>query len=235
MICNISGVYEKMYPVETKVNMTDISGTNCYCDEEAARMIRECIFSTDEPILSDIRLLDSGNFHYLSYFFMEKIREPFALIIIDNHTDMQQPGFGRILSCGGWVRYAMEELGNLKQVCLVGMSEEHLSEAMPLPDDVSYIKSGSLAEISCEFPIYLSIDKDVLAVEYAATDWDQGQMGVDELVDIVTQILHHHRVLGVDICGEKKDGATEAQLTKNRAVNDRLLEAIFSLQEGGVV
>ena len=244
LICNMSGIYEAMYPVETRVNMTDIQGTNCYCDDKAAGFIKTMLFLDREDggslagtlgeavssgtIYDDsfVRLLDSGNYHYLSFFFMERIKEDFALVLIDNHTDMQPPGFGRILSCGGWVRYAMEELDTLKKVYLVGMSAGHLAEAGPLPDRVSYLDYRRDLIIPDDLPIYLSIDKDVLSEEYAATDWDQGDMTREELLAVTEHILADHRILGVDICGEKKEAPTKEQLDMNEAVNAKLLDAI---------
>ena len=35
---------------------------------------------------------------------MEKITEPFSLVLFDRHPDTQRPSFGDITSCGGWVR-----------------------------------------------------------------------------------------------------------------------------------
>ncbi len=226
MICNMSGVYEAMYPVETRINMTDIQGTNCYCDDKAADFIKTMLFLDREDGDSFVRFLDSGNYHYLSFFFMERIKEDFALVLIDNHTDMQPPGFGRILSCGGWVRYAMEELDTLKKVYLVGMSAGHLAEAGPLPDRVSYLDYRRDLIIPDDLPIYLSIDKDVLSEEYAATDWDQGDMTREELLAVTEHILPDHRILGVDICGEKKEAPTKEQLDMNEAVNAKLLDVI---------
>ena len=40
---------------------------------------------------------------------MEKIDMPFRLILFDNHTDMQPPAFGGLLSCGGWAAEALEK------------------------------------------------------------------------------------------------------------------------------
>ena len=219
----MSGIYDIMYPDDDgiftgKIDMSDISGTNCYCDDESAGLIRGRL--SDE---ADIRFMDSGNYHYLSYLYMERIKEPFSLVLIDNHTDMQPPGFGDILSCGGWVRYAMERLTHLKKIYLLGMSGEHLSEAEPLPENVSY---GTLPDATDELPVYLSIDKDVLSPEFAATDWDQGAMTMDELTETVEKIAAEHRLLGIDICGEKKEAPTSWDIKKNRAANTKLFMAL---------
>jgi len=49
-------------------------------------------------------------------------------------------------------------------------------------------------------PIYLSIDKDVLAASAVQTNWDQGIMGDDELLGIVQRL--RARVFAADVTGE---------------------------------
>ncbi|NWA08040.1 arginase [Pseudomonas gingeri] len=50
--------------------------------------------------------------------------------------------------------------------------------------------------------IWISIDKDVLASEDAATNWDQGGMRLTHLLDAIRALAAHKRILGIDICGE---------------------------------
>jgi Arginase family len=49
-------------------------------------------------------------------------------------------------------------------------------------------------------PIYLSIDKDVLAYDEVITNWDQGVMGIDDLIGVIKQI--QGRILASDVVGE---------------------------------
>ena len=56
----------------------------------------------------------------MSRLWLELVTEPFDLLVFDHHTDMQEPAFGGILSCGGWVRAALEELPLLHRVYLAG-------------------------------------------------------------------------------------------------------------------
>ncbi|MFI5378373.1 MAG: arginase family protein [Tepidisphaerales bacterium] len=51
--------------------------------------------------------------------------------------------------------------------------------------------------------IYLSIDKDALLPEDAATDWEQGGLSLAELVEAVRKITAAGRLIGADICGER--------------------------------
>ena len=118
---NFTGVYENQEFYQDLgavwLELGDIQGTNCYCDEEAEAAIKERI-SLMEP--SGIHFLDSGNYHYVSKIWLDKIEEEFELLVFDHHTDMQMPMFGNILSCGGWIQAALDTNKRLKRVYLAG-------------------------------------------------------------------------------------------------------------------
>ena len=92
-------------PVITQLDCKDIPGTNCYCDSLAEEEIGKRIAPFGPE---GIHFLDSGNYHYLTKLWLELIKVPFELLVFDHHTDMQCPAFGGILSCGGWIRVALE-------------------------------------------------------------------------------------------------------------------------------
>jgi len=93
--------------------------------------------------------------------------------------------------------------------------------------------------------IWLTIDKDVLPESEALTNWDQGQMPLRALLDLIGGIGAHKRIAGADICGEFSLPALRnplkrfesridrpqrrvdaAQLARNETVNRELLGAI---------
>ncbi len=51
--------------------------------------------------------------------------------------------------------------------------------------------------------IYISIDKDCLAPQFAITDWEQGQLTLEELTEGISQLKSTCTVVGMDICGER--------------------------------
>ena len=121
---DFSGIYEDQQfwrgKEVSRVEARDIPGTNCYCDEDAMNAIRSRI----APYSSGgIHFIDSGNYHYMTRIWLEKISEPFSLLVFDNHTDMQPPAFGGLLSCGGWIYDSVMELPLLKRVILNTMLE----------------------------------------------------------------------------------------------------------------
>lgn len=73
--------------------------------------------------------------------------------------------------------------------------------------------------------IYISIDKDALSPTYAATNWDQGSLDVAALKEIIANLAANHKIIGVDICGERaRDFAGDEYHTVQEAdaLNDRI-------------
>ena len=122
VIMNFTGAYEKQEFYgdlgAVWLDLRDIQGTNCYCDEEAEAAIKERIRPMG-PF--GIHFLDSGNYHYVSKIWLDKVEGEFELLVFDHHTDMQMPIFGNILSCGGWIQAALDTNTGLKRVYLAGL------------------------------------------------------------------------------------------------------------------
>ncbi|HIX36291.1 MAG TPA: arginase, partial [Candidatus Blautia pullistercoris] len=91
IIMDFSGIYreEDFWEGQEPVwlDFQELQGVNGYCAPEAETAIKGKI--RDLPVRG-IHFLDSGNYHYLSKFWLEKLREPFSLLVFDNHTDMQE-------------------------------------------------------------------------------------------------------------------------------------------------
>lgn len=189
-----------------------LEGTNCYCCDEAASEIRHLL--EDAP-LDAVHLIGTGDYHYLSLFWLEKIEEDFVLVLIDNHPDDQASAFdGQMLSCGSWVTRA-RELPHCRADIWVNGDSQFRSEG-------ESCISG--------LPVYLSIDLDALSEQYARTDWNQGKMSLDELCGILRRYIGSRRILGADICGgitESKGGSAE-----DMALNEATIATVTAvLQE----
>lgn len=84
-----------------------LEGTNCYLDPDSEKTIIQAFGSFP---LGEIHWIDGGDFHYLSYLWLQKLTRPAALLLFDHHPDDQPPAFGpEILSCGGWVARARND------------------------------------------------------------------------------------------------------------------------------
>ncbi|MFJ3371321.1 arginase [Pseudomonas sp. NPDC086251] len=97
--------------------------------------------------------------------------------------------------------------------------------------------------------VWISIDKDVLASEDAATNWDQGGMRLSHLLHAIRVLAAGKRIIGIDICGEYAPPAfsnafkrweaksdqppaerwSEADLLRNAATNQALIELFEEL------
>lgn len=203
------------------IDCSDINGTRCYLDDESKEALKER-FECITP--EGVHFIDSGNYHYLSLFQLEKIDGDFALILFDNHPDMLKPSFGEITSCGGWVMEAVEKLPHLKKVYLIGMERSLIEELGELPDNVEVLmchdnevitlrddayellvdKVESIAE-SLEVPIYISFDEDVLSETELSCEWSQGVLNINQAKVLVDELLMHGRIIGLDLCGENID------------------------------
>ncbi len=229
LIMDFSGVYglEEFYREEPHVilDLGQIPGTNCYCDEEAGNLLRERIrdFSPE-----GVRFLDSGNYHYMTRIWLEKIHTPFRLLVFDHHTDMQPPAFGGLLSCGGWIADALTELPLLRRVDLCGPGkEEFMRDRASLGEAGERVHLFSPEEES-DLPLYLSIDKDVLCMEDASTGWSQGNMRLGELLAVLKSLGEKNTILGADICGEcaREDFGKREDMRKNDRANRAILEVV---------
>lgn len=218
------------------LDLKSLSGCNCYCDDDAQIAIEKKI-SGFSP--SGIHFIDSGNYHYISKLWLEKIAKPFRLLVFDNHTDMQPPAFGGILSCGGWIAASVDELQNLKEVVLVGPDEESFEQVEEyIKTCTRYLSREELytthqnksffENIPTDLPLYISIDKDILCIEDADTTWSQGDMRLKDLCEYLRKIitLFHkegQEILGIDICGEC-DADKQTGAEKNIKANEMLLD-----------
>lgn len=194
-----------------KADFSCFEGTNCYCSADSAGRIRRAVAALPLHAVHDI---GTGDYHYVSLFWLERIREPFSLVLFDHHPDDQPGAFGEdLLSCGGWVAQA-RKLPLLR-------SDVWIRDAADFP----------ALERLPEGPVYLSIDLDVLSPAFAHTDWDQGTMRLEELLSALRRLTTERRVLGVDLCGglTPEKGASPADEALNARTGEALWEVFAEL------
>lgn len=204
---------EEQFDLFPELDLRSAHETNCYCSASSASHIREQLSDIDTDA---VHWIDSGDYHYLSLLFAEKIQGPFHLILFDNHPDDQASAFEEpgILSCGSWVREALK-LPSMVSVVWIG--GDRSSVEAPIPDD--------------GIPVYVSIDLDCLSEEYFRTDWNQGNLSPADITDRLRSIAGSHRIIGIDICGglTRAKGATDAILAGNASLRKRLSDELTQL------
>ena len=233
LIADFSGVYaeegflqnlqERGVPYRL-VGLGDIEGTTCYCDPAAEAEIRRRL--GPEPA-ERMRWIDSGDFHYVSKILAGFEKEPFVLVLIDNHPDDQAPAFGGVLSCGSWVRDLRMASPMLQEVWTLG-PEHRIRNASGTVDRELGEGIDDLVDALVGKRVYVSIDKDVLDREWARTDWSQGTYSLDCLKGWLDRLLRLD-VVAVDVCGElaPAKGATPEDLRVNRETNVELQDFIL--------
>ncbi len=243
---------DSIYYEDVDVDCSDIGGTNCYCDDVAMKEIETRLESVETDA---IHFIDSGNYHYLSLVFLRRIKEEFALVVFDNHTDYQEVAFGGLTSCGAWIREAVETIPNLKHVFLIGAEKaavaetdfdekiicinkkstdsgvflygDFINELIPEEQDgVSNYIEGLMDVYNLDVPIYVSIDKDVLIEEECTANWSQGEMTVSELTGILKSISKDG-LLGVDVCGAPGDLDDTHGNELNKIVDEEIKKSIL--------
>lgn len=240
ILLNFTGVYDyeifASSPCITHVDCRDISGVDCYCDEEARAKLRRRLAPYPAKAL---HFIDSGDFHYLTEYWVSRLREPFSLIVFDHHPDMQQPQWEGVVSCGGWVSDVLRNNPFVCNIIVVGASDELIAQIPgALREKVVFYsqseidhhrawpsKAGSLIHE----PVYISIDKDVLRKQDAVTDWSNGDMTLLQLQAVLRIIYAHEQVIGVDITGECSASLDYLSELKSTAVDNRANEELMRM------
>ena len=244
------------------LDCTKIDGTDCYCDDEAQEALHKMMADADAKAsaatshttnTTGIHFFDNGNYHYMSKLWTDRVQEPFDLVVFDHHPDMQPPRFEGILSCGGWILEVLKNNSFVQSVTLIGVADHLVDEIREelsasnnaaVLDRVKFIRESELkselatlgAQIAkSSASVYISIDKDSLSTAEAATNWDQGSLTFDQLASTLTTLAQNHKILGIDICGERArdmDFAdTSAADALNNALNTKLYNLITALVE----
>ncbi len=201
------------------VALGDIGGTACYCDPEAeAEISRRLVPERSERL----RWMDSGDYHYVTRILAAQEQEPFVLVLVDNHPDDQEPAFGGVLSCGGWVKALQESQPMLQEVWTLGPDHRIRNTSGTVDRELEEGMDDLLAAVAGK-RVYLSIDKDVLDREWARTAWSQGTYPLARLKGWLDGLLRLD-IVAVDVCGELTPGkgATPEDLRINCDTNIEL-------------
>lgn len=191
IVYNFTNIYneEKFIEKNKFIDLSNLYGTECIlANSDLFKAIKK-----DD--LNAIHFIDSGDYHYLTKLFCDLISFPFILIVMDHHTDMQDDGFNA-LTCGNWINYVKEN-NNLKRIIIIGPDSRYND------DKITICKKIDLTKF--ELPIYISIDKDIMAKNIINTNWDQGEYQEIDILNDLKEMLINNKVIGMDICGECED------------------------------
>ncbi|RDW19013.1 hypothetical protein CWR48_08160 [Oceanobacillus arenosus] len=222
------------------LDLESIPNANLFCEKHSLVQIENKL-KKRKP--SNITMLGSGNYHYVSYLLLSEIKRPITLVLFDHHTDTLPSPSQELISCGSWVLESLQNIPMLQKVILIGIDESGKRYIPSSIDDKVSIYTTSLLQqhspkiidsLINEIPtelVYISIDKDVLDVKDAITAWDQGRMRLRQLMGIVKRIISNKEIYGMDICGEypvnpsnEYSRQTRVAIKKNSDANQFILQ-----------
>ncbi len=189
-----------------------------------------------------ITFMGSGDFHHVTAELIARLRRPMQVLVVDNHPDNMRYPFGihcgswvahvarlpfvsRVHVAGitspdvdSW--HALENhlsllregkvvywcIGrSLRALRTLGVRDSQTFETVP--EMLHALKQAVTAD-----PLYLSIDKDVLAEEVVQTNWDQGVMHFHELQSLVEHVKD--RVIASDVVGDVSSYRYQSRLKR---------------------
>lgn len=239
ILFHFSGAYRQQdfYKGEDieEIDCEHLQGTSCCLDRKTREWLEERI---EAEGTGGIHFLDSGNYHYMTRLWIEQITQPFDLLVLDHHTDMDVPMLKELLTCGSWLRDAVEGQENLKEVYLIGPEQKDVDRIEDCHEERMHIitqeqmhQESRRKKAEGGRPIYISIDKDVMGEQWARTAWTQGDMTLEEMCGILDDFIKKREVLGVDICGEAPRSGNVAKESLWRNINEKTNDLLFEFLE----
>lgn len=190
------------------------------------RALRDLPQTGDTPLV----FLGSGDFHHVTYALLARLRFRVEVVVFDNHPDNMRYPFGIHCGSwvAHAARLPLVSRIHVAGICSVDVEGAHALENHLAPlrsgkvvywcvrrnlralrllgagasrsfDSVVALLDALQSELSGA-PIYLSIDKDVLAADVVQTNWDQGVMRAEELEAAVVRMRRN--VVAADVVGD---------------------------------
>jgi len=265
-VLSLSGIYEaqtfyKGLDGVNFIDLRDVPGTNCMCDDAAKETLAAAIRGaggdgscwrsagasapgkdsdgSGDGAPGGLHFIDNGNYHYLSALFLEFVREPFSLVVLDHHPDMQAPMFD-ILSCGGWILHVIENNPYVRDIHVIGADPALISRVDEKTRERVKFYENAMELPVTEHPVYISVDKDVIRRDELVTNWDQGELSVSEVLGVVKDLFQREEseggkgIIGIDICGEcapeQQDCDLDAAIATNQRFNEEVMQYFVQTQ-----
>ncbi len=182
------------------------------------------------PELSPFVVVGSGDFHHLSGVWLQRFHEPFVLVSFDNHPDwdVRPPRWGcggwinralelsavhrvEVWGCGNFECWWPGRIWRNRLATGSGRLRVHAwAEGRPARDQQNRIailranwreKFQVFADGIAGANLYITIDLDCLAPEFACTNWENGTFTLDDLVWALARLRAKANVIGGDLCG----------------------------------
>lgn len=233
---NFSGMFDSegfsLFPWVRPVEMWDILGTNCFCDDDSQTEIARRLAGLP---FDAVHWIDAGDYHYVSKIRAGLIDRPFDIVMFDNHPDTHESDFSEMLNCGGWLYTALGTNPNLDHAIVAGIDPDLESECVRCGDKVTvlpgHVDDEEFFDAVSEsnLPVFLTIDLDVMDKFYFHADWTQGEMDWNKMKTLLKGLLDRRAVIGIDICGgvPPGQGGTKEDFRTNMHLRAMLHEFFY--------
>ncbi|MCX7795984.1 MAG: arginase family protein [bacterium] len=219
LILHFDDVYlyqRRLRSIGEELDLREVEGIRYLCPLEKLEELDRRI----PRYRSSIAFIGSGDFHYITYLFLRRIREPFNLLLIDNHLDINGT-FDGFISCGSWLKDALNNR-HLRYVFYIGPYVNNSKRIIRVGKDLEELSLS----VRMGIPFYISIDKDILDSSIIETNWEQGHLTLEELFRILSYIPID-RIIGIDICGEPRPDPFSPYLKKSEEINLKIVDIFF--------
>ncbi len=207
------------------IDLSNISSTRYILSNEGYLNIKK-YFTNNE--LNGIHFIDSGDYHYLTKLFCDLINYDFCLIVFDHHSDMKDDDFNNYLTCGNWINHVKNNK-YLKKIIIVGpkLNNNELISDITENNIINVSKLEEAKFFISDFPVYISIDKDILDSSVIETNWDQGILKEKDILKAINIIFNKDNVIGIDICGECEENIScYNEMIKDDKINNDFVDEI---------
>jgi hypothetical protein len=196
----------------------------------------------DRDFSPTLTLVGSGDFHHVSLALVERVDEPFNLLVLDNHPDWMR--YIPFLHCGTWLYHAAR-LPRVRRVFHVGGDVDfdnryrwlapwpllrsgkitvfpavqrftrgtwrrvahrpvRPAPGTPLtPERMEQLLEPHRGDLA-RYPLYVSLDKDVMVSADAPVNWDSGHLREAEVTTVLEAFERaaNGRLAGMDVVGD---------------------------------
>ncbi|MFB6190596.1 MAG: hypothetical protein ABEJ91_03420 [Candidatus Nanohaloarchaea archaeon] len=166
--------------------------TRSYRDETLEERVRR-LFQELELPENFLLLNGSGLYHHLTYGSVSTVDKEVTYVHVDNHPDNREETDGMLTHAG--FMDSLSALDNVRNALVFGCETESYT---------CFQEAGRLAEAVRDRRVYLSVDLDVLSEDYLASPYSQGDLDLQELLELVKTVKSAAEVVAGDLVGMER-------------------------------
>lgn len=193
------------------INLVDLNKTaRFWLSEATAQKISSALKPSKRGALT---FYGSNDYHHVSSVLLKQFIHPITIIVFDHRPDWSI--LWPKLACNSWVSRCVEEV-NMINVIEFGVGKEAMRRPWKMAGNLRSYRGGRL-KIYGKHPmplipkivdqihtedVYISLDKSCLKVDENLSNWDEGDMSLKMVLDIIHAIGKSKKIVGMDVTGD---------------------------------